>query len=105
MPKPRFSGLAALLLAVIVVSGTVAAATPLLVHRGGVVLSNPQVSAIYVGEYWRTSVGAADALANDAFLQSWAAGPGAARTLAQYGVNAGSFASSEVLGGTPPAGS
>jgi hypothetical protein len=102
MPKPRSSVLAALLLVVIAVSGTGAATTPLLVHRGGVVLASPQVSAIYVGDYWRTPAGAADALANDAFLQAWVAGPGASRTLAQYGVGAGSFASSEVLGGTPP---
>ena len=80
------------------------AATPLLVDRGGPVLSAPQVSAIYLGDYWSTTQGAAEALHIDAFLRAWVAGPSVTGVLAQYRVGAGRFSSSDKVTTASPAG-
>lgn len=71
-----------------------------LTFRGGAVLSKPVINNIYLGDYWSTASGKAEAKANDAFaadlLQSKAMS-----VVAQYGVGKGSFAGSTTLAGTP----
>ncbi|MBM4440994.1 MAG: hypothetical protein FJ027_11270 [Candidatus Rokubacteria bacterium] len=104
MQNARSAGFAALVLAVIALWADVAAAqVPRLVDHGGRVLSAPQVSPIYVGDYWATRPGAADALHTDAFLQTWLAGPSLSDVLAQYRVPRAAFASSDLVTGAAPA--
>ena len=100
----RYAGLVVLAAAVLIVSVAGAVGAPgRLVDHGGKVLSNPQVSAIYLGDYWLTRQGASDALHTDTFLQTWLAGASVTDVLAQYGVVAGSFASSDKVSGVAPA--
>jgi hypothetical protein len=100
----RYAGLVVLAAAVLIVSGAGAVGAPgRLVDHGGRVLSNPQVSAIYLGDYWATRQGASDALHTDTFLQTWLAGASMTDVLAQYGVGAGSFAGSDKVPGGAPA--
>jgi hypothetical protein len=104
MPKERVSGVLLVLVTAVIAAwvAVALAASPLLVDRGGRVLSTPQVSAIYFGDYWSTPQGASDALHLDAFLQAWVAGPSVTGVLAQYRVGSGSFASSDKVGGAAP---
>lgn len=103
MPKQRPARHVLLATVVIAVWVGVAAAGPaLLVDHGGRVLGNPQVSAIYLGDYWTARQGASDLLHTDAFLQAWIAGPSVTGVLAQYGVSAGSFVSSVTVAGAAP---
>jgi hypothetical protein len=103
MLKQRYPGLFLLATAVLAPWVAVAAgADALLVDHGGKVLATPQVSAIYLGDYWVTRPGASDALHTDVFLQAWLVGPSVPGVLAQYGVGAGSFASSDTVGGASP---
>src|SRR5260370_323683 len=95
----RWSRLFVVAGAVLVVFVAVALGAPLLVNHGGKVLTTPQVTAIYLGNYWSMPQGASDALHNDAFLQAWLSGPSVTDVLAQYGVVAASFASSEKVAG------
>ncbi len=100
----RYAGLVVLAAAVLIVSVTGAVGAPVrLVDHDGKVLSNPQVSAIYLGDYWVTRQGASEALHIDIFLQTWLAGPSMTDVLAQYGVVAGSFASADTVSGGAPA--
>jgi hypothetical protein len=78
-------------------------AAALLVDHGGTVLTSPQVTAIYLGDYWVTSQGASDAFHTDSFLQAWLAGPSVSVVLAQYRVASASFASSDKVAGASPA--
>jgi len=55
--------------------GAAMGAAAQLVDHGGTVLTNPQVTAIYLGDYWSTRQGNADAFHTDAFLGAWIAGP------------------------------
>ena len=94
-----------LLIAAFVLAVWVSAAEaqqPLLVDRGGRVLTTPQVSAIYLGNYWLTTQGASDRGRIDAFLPTWLAGPSITDVLAQYRVTSASFTSSEVVQGASP---
>jgi hypothetical protein len=100
----RYARLVVLAAAVLIVSVAGAVGAPgRLVDHGGKVLSSPQVSAIYLGDYWVTRQGASDALHTDTFLQTWLAGASVTDVLAQYGVVAGSFASSDKVSGGAPA--
>src|SRR5438477_1677077 len=104
MPRQRSPRLLAVVAILIAVWVTVAVgAAALLVDRGGTVLTNPQISAIYLGDYWVTPQGASDAQHTDSFLQAWLAGPSVTDVLAQYRVTAASFASSDKVGGASPA--
>src|SRR5438876_8212670 len=99
----RFSGgLLVLVGAIVAVSVGVALGAPLLVNHGGKVLTAPQVSGIYLGDYWSTSQGASDALHTDTFIQTWLSGPSVTGVLAQYGVGSASFASSVKVAATSP---
>ena len=71
-----------------------------LTDRGGRVLATPQVSAIYLGDYWLTGQGVSDQGRIDSFLQTWLTGPAITGVLAQYRVTSASFATSEILRGT-----
>ncbi len=105
-PKERVGGIF-LVLAAAVAAVWVAvalAAAPQLVDRGGPVLTAPQVSAIYLGDYWSTTQGSAEALHFDAFLKAWIAGPSVTGVLAQYRVGPGSFSSSDKVTVASPAG-
>jgi hypothetical protein len=75
----------------------------LLVDHGGRVLTAPQVSAIYLGDFWAAGQGAGEALHTDAFLQAWLAGPSVTDVLAQYRVASASFASANTVPGASPA--
>jgi hypothetical protein len=105
-PKERVVGVLLVLAAALVAAwvAVALAATPLLVDRGGRVLTAPRVSAIYLGDYWSTPQGAAEAQHLDAFLQAWVVGPSVTGVLAQYRVGAGSFSSSDKVTGAAPAG-
>jgi hypothetical protein len=104
-PKERVGGIfLVLVVAVAAVWVAVAlAATPLLVDRGGRVLTAPQVSAIYLGDYWSTTQGSAEALHLDAFLRAWIAGPSVTGVLAQYRVGPGTFSASDKVTTASPA--
>ena len=65
-------------------------------------LTTPQVSGIYLGDYWSTAQGASDALHTDTFIQTWLSGPSMTDVLAQYGVGGASFASSVKVAATSP---
>src|SRR3954470_11217253 len=104
MPKQRAPGVILLTIALLAVGVAVAVgADALVVDHGGTVLSAPQVSAIYLGDFWVTSPGGSDALHTDAFLQAWLAGPSVTDVLAQYRVGAAGFASSDKVRGASPA--
>lgn len=103
MQKARDFGFAVVIIALVALWVEVAAAqTPLLVFRGGRVLDTPQVSAIYVGDYWSTSAGLADASSTDAFLGSWTVGPSVTDVLAQYDVQSVAFTGSTPVSGAAP---
>src|SRR2546430_13208832 len=99
----RFSsGLLVLVGAIVAVSMGVAVGAPLLVNHGGKVLTAPQVSGVYLGDYWSTAQGASDALHTDTFIQTWLSGPSVTDVLAQYGIGGASFASSVKVAGASP---
>jgi hypothetical protein len=104
-PKERVAGvILVLVLAVVAVwAASAVGATPLLVDQGGRVLSAPQVSAIYLGDYWLSGQGAADAAHLDAFLQMWIDGPSVTDVLAQYRIAPGRFTNSDKVPGAVPA--
>jgi hypothetical protein len=89
--------------ALVLVTVAVAVGAPLLVDHGGKVLTTPQVTAIYLGDYWATQQGASDALYTDTFLQTWLAGPSVTGVLAQYRIVSASFASSDKVAAASPA--
>src|SRR5687767_8620435 len=94
-----------LVVALVVLATWVAVAEaqqPLLVDRGGRVLATPQVSAIYLGDYWLTAEGASDRARFDAFIPAWLAGPSITDVLAQYRVTSASFTASEIVQGASP---
>src|SRR5437667_207440 len=99
MRSPR---LLVLVGAIVAVSVGVAVGAPLLVNHGGKVLTAPQVSGIYLGDYWSTAQGASDALHTDTFIQTWLSGPSVTGVLAQFGVGRPSFASSVKVAGAAP---
>lgn len=70
-----------------------------LTYQGGRVLKNPELQHIYVGAYWVTPEGKADAQYNDAFGKE-VVGSSHQALLAQYGVGKGSFGGSTVAGTT-----
>ena len=96
----RSSRFLVLIGAIVAVSVGVAVGAPLLVNHGGKVLTAPQVSGIYLGDYWSTAQGASDALHTDTFIQTWLSGPSVTGVLAQYGVGSASFASSVKVAAT-----
>ncbi|HYE91956.1 MAG TPA: hypothetical protein VEA38_13085, partial [Terriglobales bacterium] len=103
MQNARSAGFAVLLAVLALWADLAAAQTPRLVDHGGRVLSAPQVSPIYLGSYWATPQGQADALNTDAFLQTWLVGPGITDVLAQYRVRRAVFASSDRVPDPAPA--
>src|SRR5690242_7568491 len=60
-----------------------------LTNRGGAVLSKPVINNIYVGDYWNSDQGKADAAHNDAFAADVMKSKYMS-VLAQYGVGKGS---------------
>jgi hypothetical protein len=71
-----------------------------LTFHGGKVLKAPVFQPIYVGDYWKTTTGAADRTYNDAFAKDLVSG-GHEALLGQYGVGTGSTAPSTVVAGKP----
>ena len=103
--RRRQRGVAPLVLvAVLALRVALVAAAPaaVLTDHGGRVLSSPQVSAIFLGDYWVTSQGANEAFPIDAFLQAWLAGPSVTDVLAQYRVTSAGFSSSDKVPGASP---
>ena len=74
----------------------------LLTDHGGRVLTGPQVSAIYLGDFWAAGQGASEALHSDTFLQTWLGGPSITDVLAQYRVTSATFVSSGKVAGAAP---
>jgi len=77
-------------------------APPALTHHGGAVLDKPAIGNIYVGDYWKTGQGAADAQQNDAAAADF----GNSKMMdvaAQYGAGKTSFLGSTIAGGPSPA--
>lgn len=73
-----------------------ASTTPHLVNNGGKVLSSPAIDNIYVGSYFNTTQGKADAAHQDAAAKAWV-GSGNEGILKQYGVGKGSFVGSTTV--------
>ena len=72
-----------------------------LTNYGGRVLANPTFQPIYLGSYWQTAAGKADATFNDGFAKEVVGGAHEA-ILKQYGVGSGSFGGSATVGGSNP---
>jgi len=73
-----------------------------LTNHGGAVLDKPAIGNIYIGDYWKTGQGAADAQENDAAAVDF----GNSKMMdvaAQYGAGKTSFIGSTVVGGPSPA--
>jgi hypothetical protein len=94
--------LAAVLVAVSITLAAAQSPQALLVDKGGRVLTDPTVSAIYVGDYWNTSQGLADQAHIDAFLPAWLKGLSVTAVLSQYRVATASFTSSDKVAGAAP---
>jgi len=80
-----------------------AAPAALLVDHGGRVLTAPQVTAIYLGDFWAAGPGASEALHTNSFLQAWLAGPSITDVLLQYRVASANFVTSTTAAGVAPA--
>lgn len=84
-PKPTASGVPA-----------PAGEKPNPTNHGGFLLTKPVVSNIYLGSYWNTTAGKADAKHNDAFAQEVATS-GFQNVAKQYGAGAPTFGGSTVV--------
>lgn len=73
-----------------------------LTNDGGRVLQSPTFQPIYLGAYWQTAAGKADAGFNDGFAKEVVGGAHQA-ILGQYGVGAGSYGGSATVGTSSPA--
>lgn len=73
-----------------------------LTNLGGRVLKNPTLQPIYLGAYWQSAAGKADASFNDGFAREVVGGAHEA-ILQQYGVGAGSYGGSVTVGVPNPA--
>ncbi len=76
---------------------------PHLDYYGGNVLNHPNVSNIYVGDYWGTKAGRSDRSSTDAFTKDFLENPQSTGILKQYGGGAGTFRGSSIhrTNGTP----
>lgn len=72
-----------------------------LTYEGGRVLKNPEFQPIYVGKYFSTAAGKADAAYNDAFAKDLV-GSAHEAILKQYGVGNGTFGGSATVSVTNP---
>src|SRR4051812_47864381 len=74
---------------------------PHLTNHGGAVLTKPAISNIYIGDYWKTGQGAADAKENDAMAQDF--GQSKMMGIAhEFGAGSTNFLGSTVVGGKSP---